>query len=387
MKKVIALISAFIVTILIAASPVLAQTVNSGDNQVLERNQTINGDYFSAGEKVTLSGTVNGDAYVAGGNVLVDGTINGDLIAAGGNVIIRGTVMDDIRVAGGNVTVSSQVGKNLTVLGGSVTISENSEIAGSLVAGVGNLQILAPITRGMTIGAGTVLIGNSVGGDITAGVGEMSFSQDASVAGNLEYWSEFDAEIPQGASISGSITKHAPPQGTTKAAESAVKGVFEAISIGVTLASFLSALVLGLLLIKFAPRYIENVSDNVLNAPARSLLYGLIFLVVVPVLAFFLFITLLFIPLSIVIMILYFLAMYVSKIFVAYALGRKVAEALNVKWAKGLVYLAGLVIFYLVTAIPVIGWIISLAALLLGLGALIISKNHYYNTLTSKKII
>lgn len=387
MKKLIVLIFVFFVSIILAVSPVFAQTVSSGENQVLERGQTIEGDYFSTGERVTVSGTVNGDAYIAGGNVIIDGNINGDLLVAGGNIVIRGTVQDDIRVAGGNITISSQVGKNLTVLGGSVNISENSQIAGSLVAGVGNLQIFAPIARGMTIGAGTVLIGNSVGGDITAGVGEMTLTPDASIAGNLEYWSELDAEIPQSATVSGNITKHSPPQGSARAAESAAQGIFGAISIGFTLASFFSALILGLLLVKFAPRYLENVSDNILNSPARSLLVGFIFLIVVPMLAIFLFVTLLLIPLSIVLMALYFLATYVSKIFVAYALGKKASELLKVNWARGLVYVAGLILFYLVTAIPVIGWILGFGALLLGLGALITSKNTYYKKLVDKKII
>ncbi len=386
MKKLFTFILLLVVG-LVNVAPVIAQTFTSGESATLPRNETVNGNYFATGDKVTVSGTVNGDAYVAGGNVLVDGTINGDLLVAGGNVTIRGTVTQDIRAAGGNIIISSDVGRNTTVVGGSVDITDSASLSGSLVAGTGNLQVFAPVASSITIGAGNAVIGNTVGGDIAAGVGEMTLSPDAQVAGNIQYWSENEADIAPGASVSGTIQQERPPQGSTQAAEKAAEGFFSAISVGVTLASFLSALILGLLLVKFTPRFLENTSQAIVNTPGRSLLVGFIALVIIPIGAFFLFITLLLIPLSFLVMVMYFVALYFSKLFVAYAIGTKAADVLNVTWAKGVVFAAGLILFYLLSAIPVIGWILSFIAMLLGLGALLSSKGSYYKTLQEKKLL
>lgn len=378
----------FILIISVGAGQALAQTFSQSDNSsVLQRDETVNEDYFATGDKVTVSGTVNGDAYVAGGEVLVDGTINGDLIVAGGNVTIRGTVTQDVRAAGGNILISSQIEGNTIVMGGSVSITDSATLSGSLVAGTGTLQVFAPVGGGMTIGAGTVQIGNSVGGNISAGTGELSFSPDASVSGNLTYWSENEADIAQGASVSGTVTQHTAPQGSTEAAQRAAEGFFSAISLAFTLSSFLSALILGLLFTKFAPRFLDKTSDTILEAPAKSALIGFITLIAIPVAAFFLFITLLLIPLSFVVMGMYFIAIYFSKIFVAYAIGKKASELLNGTWARGAVFLVGLVLFYLLSALPIIGWIVSFAALLFGLGALLSNKGAYYNTLRDKKLL
>lgn len=378
----------FVLAISVGAGQALAQTFSSNDtSSVLQRNETVHEDYFATGDTVTVSGTVNGDAYVAGREVLVDGTINGDLIVAGGNVTIRGTVSQDVRAAGGNITISSQIGGSTTVVGGNVSITDSAALSGSLVTGVGTLQVFAPVGGGMTIGAGTAQIGNSVGGNISAGIGEISFSPDASVSGNLTYWSEKKANIAQGASVSGTVTQHTAPQGSTEAAQKAAEGFFSAVSLAFTLASFLSALILGLLLTKFAPRFLEKTADTILEAPAKSALIGFVALITIPVAAFILFVTLLLIPLSFVVMGMYFIAIYFSKIFVAYAIGKKASELLNSTWARGVVFLAGLVLFYLLSALPLIGWIVSFAALLFGLGALLSNKGAYYKTLQDKKLI
>ncbi len=383
MKKLLVLFSLIIFLPLVVIGPIFAQNFSSGESPVLPRGETVTGDYFATGEKVTISGTVNGDAYVAGGNVLVDGTINGDLLVAGGNVTIRGTVTQDVRAAGGNVVVSSQIGRNTTITGGSVDITDSASLSGSLVAGTGNLQIFAPVAGGMTIGGGNVVIGNTVDGNIAAGVGQLTLTPDAQVRGDVHYWSEAEADIAPGASVSGSIRQDMPPRGSTEAAE----GVFSAIGAGLTLASFISALILGLLFIKFVPRFMERISETVRTAPVRSAVIGFIALVVVPILAFFLFITLLLIPLSIVVMVIYFLVMYLSKIFVAYAIGIKAAELLKVTWARGVVYAAGLILFYLISAIPIIGWIFGFVAMLIGFGAILSLKSTFYTTLRDKKLV
>ncbi len=375
------LISIFV--FLASTSPTFAQTLSKGDNPTLQKNQTINGDYFATGDKVVISGTVNGDAYVAGGSILIDGKINGDLLVAGGNVTIRGDIAQDVRAAGGNITISSHIGGNTTITGGSVTITDSASLSGSLVAGVGNLEIYAPVKKGMTIGGGTVQIGNQVGGDITAGVGELNFSSDANIQGNISYWSNNKVNISQGASISGQVS-HFPPSQQHDSSKDGAKGLFTGISFIFTLASFLTALLLGILCMRFFPRFFDKTAQIIRTSPGTAFLTGLITFIVVPFVGLFLFITIFLIPLSILLMGIYFIVLYISKIFVAYTIGKKGAEIVNVTWSRGFVFAAGLIIYYAITSIPVIGWIISFVGVIFGLGALISAKRAYYSIFAKK---
>lgn len=70
---------------------------------VLSAGQEVQGDYFTFGQHVEISGTVHGDVYAAGGEVLVDGVVDGDLIVAGGEVRVSGEITQDVRLAGGTV--------------------------------------------------------------------------------------------------------------------------------------------------------------------------------------------------------------------------------------------------------------------------------------------
>ena len=148
MKKVFLLVFVIFCTLIFTSSAFAAKNFQRNETVLLSKNDVVEGDYFAAGDRVTIAGTVNGDAYVAGGNGIIEGEINGELITPAGTDNIRGKVAQDVRVAGGQVTVSGDVGGNVTLVGGSLEASDSAKIAGSLVSAGGNLSVFAPIGRG-----------------------------------------------------------------------------------------------------------------------------------------------------------------------------------------------------------------------------------------------
>lgn len=387
MKKIIILLIILLFPLLsLLPVAVFAQTnFRSNESPSLAKNEVINDNYFSAGEKVTVSGIVNGDAFIAGGEVLIDGEINGDLLVAGGNVTIRGRVINDLRVAGGNLTISGPIEGNVTIVGGDIFLTDNARIGGSLVAVGGNFQVFSPIGKSATFAAGNVVIGNSIGGDIVAGVGKLDLVQSASVAGNINYWSSEKIDVSPNASVSGSITLHQTPQNKQK--ESEAKVALAGLTFFWKLVSFTSALILGLLFIKFFPVFSKGVSTTLQTSTLKSLFIGLIALVVTPVGVVLLLITIFGIPIAAIILIVYLIEIYLTKIFVSLALGEYLAKRFKWKISIGWIYLLGLVIFFILSSIPVLGALISLSGLLLGLGAILIYKQKYYFLAASKKIV
>jgi len=348
-------------------------------------NQVITKDfYISGGDVVEISGTVNGDVIVGAGQLMIDGTVNGDVLVAGGMLDISGTVSEDARVAGGQINITGKIGRNLTVVGGDVNISENAEIVGGVVIGAGSVRLAGEIGGDVLIGAGNVTLSNVIGGDVEVYSGVLLVTSGANIGGDLVYTSEEEAEIDKQASISGQLLRKTPPVvglDAEKKAKNVLDNLF-AFNFKTKLISFLSALIVGLILIRLFPKYAEMTKGVLRDNPWKALLYGVLFLFITPFAVLALLITILGIPLALFgIMVLgtYF---YLSKIFVANWLGAKIP--VGDKKNAYLSFALGLAGFYLITSLPFIGGFLSFAAMFFGIGAgLLACKDFYYKYISS----
>ena len=383
LKKLIAILISLLILPLAISSVFAAKNFERNETVLLSKDDVVEGDYFAAGERITIAGTINGDAYIAGGNVIIEGEINGDLIAAGGTVNIRGKVAQDVRVAGGQVTVSGNVGGNVTLVGGSLEVSDFAKITGSLVSAGGNLSVFAPIGKGATIGVGAATIGNLINGDVTAGVGELALTPSAKVNGDLTYWSDADVQIQDGAEVLGKTTHNFPQKKETQEPKKALSGLLAFFKI----ASFLAALIIGVILIKFAPQFTKVTTETVANKTALSLGIGLAALIITPLLILIIAVTIIGIPLALILLVLFLITIYLSKIFVSVAIGRKIVETINQKAGNYAVFILGLLVYTLITLIPIIGSVVAILAVLGGVGAIVATKKNLYKQLKTKKLI
>lgn len=388
MKKFFVILLSFFFIASVIAIPVFAQ--EERQNIVLLADQIHEGDYFAAGDNVNIMGTVNGDAYAAAGNVIVQGVINGDLLTAGGTVTISGDIQGDIRTAGGTIILSgASVGGNVTALGGTITIDSSSVIQGSLVSAGGNLQILAPVGRGATIGAGSVVLGNSVGGNILAGVGEMTLSQNAIINGDLTYYSESEATIAAGATVSGKITQQIPPNTrvNTEEVERTAEGFAKGLAFSLKVVDIFWLLIVGLIATQFFPIFMKRTAETVRGKIGWSLLTGLIVMIIFPVIGILLFVTLAGIPIAIVLLFIFLFIMWFARIFALHALGTEIAKRLKLKSGTNMTYVIGLIAYSVLTIIPVIGFFTQIIVVLSGIGAFLAIKKKYYEELRTKKLI
>ena len=352
----------------------------TGKIVVLPKNEVVESDYFAAGSSATISGTVKGDAYIVAGTIDFEGTIDGDLIAAGGVINVRGTVTDDLRLCGGQVIISGDIKGNLTVAGGSVTLTDSANINGSLITAGGNVNIFGPIGDNAIIGAGNLTIGNRIGGNVNAGAGEIKLTSNALIAGDLNYYSRAKAQIQEGAEVKGEVSHKIPHEvspGRVLGAGFIFYLIFEVIS----------ALIVGLLLLKIYPNFVDRVVDIIQVKSLNSLGIGFLGIIVIPVIFLILILTIIGIPLGIIIILPYFIYLYLSKVFVSLFIGRRLLKLFGTSLRSGWALLIGLVIFVIVTSIPFIGGIIYLIFLILGFGALLIFYKQTYSKLRSENVV
>lgn len=343
----------------------------------LPAGAVINKDYFAYGERVEISGTVNGDVYVAGREILVDGRINGDLLAAGGTITISGSVSQNVRVAGGEITLSGKIGRNLTVAGGNVGLNESAAVAGGLVAAAGRVRLAAPVGKDAKIAAGSVLVSGPVNGNLEAVTGDVRLTSKAVVSGDLIYWSQRIASITQGAKVGGVVTRKTMPE-FPRPRVGTLLGALAGVLLVAKLVSFVSTLILGLLFVYVLPRYTQSTVSILRQRPWASLGVGFVALVVTPVAAGMLLITVLGVPLALMVTALYLMAIYLVRVFVILWFGTALfawrGREVRPVWAL----VTGLFVYSLVTLIPFIGGFVTLFVVLFGLGAALLADRSVF---------
>ncbi|MGI5827992.1 MAG: hypothetical protein ACOX6V_03160 [Patescibacteria group bacterium] len=388
MRKLLSGLVIFLASTLLF-SPVFAQQENQQPQDILlEPEQTHEGNYFAAAPSVTVSGVVNGDAYVAGGTIIIEGIINGDLLAAGGTIYINGTVTEDVRIAAGQVVVSGSVGDSVTAAAGTVEVTNSGQVGDGIVTAAGNVRTFGPVNQDITAAAGQITVGDFVGGDINTYTEQLTLTPSAVVNGNIEYWSKTEADIQPGAQVFGTTERNEPQKIARPPLTEEVGRALTQAGLVAKLISLLSYLVVGLILLALFPVFTRQTVNTIYEQALLSLGIGFLTVILFPILFVILLITVVGIPIAFILLALFLIFWYLSVIFVSLVIGAKVLGLLLDRHKlNGWTLLVGLIIYGLLTLIPVVGWIIMFLAGLIGLGGLLIEERHYYSALHSEEVI
>jgi len=364
---------------MLAAVPVSAAEVRGLDEVNVESWEVIDDDLYVAGTTIDIDGTVNGDLWAAGGTLNINGTVTGDVTAAVSTLNIDGVVGGAVRVVGSAINIDGAIGGDLLVGGGTLSIDSNVTIGGDLLFAVGEAYIDGSVNGYVRGTADVVTISNGVGDDVRLGVDELTLTSGAIIQGDLTYTSENEASIQVGAQLLGE-TNHRQPGVKWPLWESPIPSV-----IG-NLLAFLMILLIGIVVILLASKRMALMADTIGRRPGLSLGWGAIVLFGTPIAALIVCITIVGIPLALIGLVLYGIALYLAQIPVALWLGRLIIGAFNRLDSRakkksrldskamltGALAL-GLVIICLLRMIPYAGWVIGLAVVLFGLGGALVS--------------
>ena len=258
-------------------------------------------------------------------------------------------------------------------------------MAGNLVLAGGNFRQNGPIAGNVKLAAGNALLSSTIGGFLHARVDTLHLSSQAEIGDNLIYWSGNQAAIEDGATIAGEVTRHQVT--SLEVPKEELLKFLAGLRALSKLASLIAALFIGWLLIKICPRFTQATTQVIQRKPWQAFGIGLIFIIVVPVVFGLLVATLVGIKLAFILMSGFFILVAIATIFSMILLGywimRLFTKEVNLGWAL----LVGVVAYCLLTYIPVLGGFVSLVALLLGLGSLLIVKRDLFKELKAKKLI
>lgn len=322
----------------------------------------------TAGASVELAQPVAGDLLAAGGRIRVVQPVAQDAALAGGDVAVQARIGQDLRAAGGRVALSAPVGGEAHLVGGSVRLERGAEVAGPAWLAGGEVQVLGRVGGGAKVFAGTLVVDGTIQGDLQVTAENVELRPGAQVGGALRYASRNPLRMADGAQVAGPIERRplperaAPPRGTGAA-----------MGLAFWLVTLFAAGVLWVLLF---PRFSDAARVQLQKAPAASLGAGLLVLVAMPMAVLLLAITLIGLPLAGVLVAAYGLVLLAGYLVVATTLAERLLGAAGKAGATSpaprLAALAvALLLLVLVSAIPVLGWLIALGALMAGSGALV----------------
>lgn len=354
-----------------------ASEFKSGDNLVIAKDEVVNDDLYFAGNSITIDGIINGDLIAAGSEIKVTGTINGGIIAAGRSITVTGKVTNDIRVAGGEVRIGGDVGDNVLAFTGNLIIEKNARIARDLTLGAGTATIDGTVNGNVNGGASNMVMNGATEGNVNVNISNnIKISPGATIGGNLEY------TAPRPGEISGIVS------GTTTYKETPVRRENFMSRLPGEIIGYLWLLLIGIVSLILAPELTQKISDNISVKPLKNLLWGLLFLIVTPIVAVLLLVTVIGIPPGLILLVVYIILLYISRIYIGLWVGQYVSGKLKQETKSRVLAMAlGLIIVVIGINLPIIGGFIHFIIILLGLGAIILTGYNGYKKLKEQKVI
>jgi hypothetical protein len=424
---------ALVIVVLMAVGvfgvPRVVRAVEFDEDGVIAADEVIDDDVFISGETVLIDGTVNGALFASGGEIAVNGRVNGDLVMSGGDVEVTGVVNGNLAFAGQSLSLSgvvkgsvffiggglelgpsAVVGRNVLFNGFGMEMEPGSSVGRDAIVGGYQASLAGQIERDVQAEVTALEIEGNIGRNVTAkvsGPGEgfsdgfqwpglpqpieagLRVAEDAHIGGALVYTSPVDQSDAIHATPEGGIT-YEPAE--KKAALSPGQRAGQWLLARTR--DFLTLLVLGGLVVWRVPALLNRLADQARAKPLPSAGKGLVIVIAGYVGAFVLAGLILvlgilmgvvtlgrlagvifgvgFSGLAMTVALFTLCVAYISKLIVAYLIGKWVVQRLvpqqtdNVGWS----FVLGVVLYIFLRSIPVLGWLIGVVATLIGMGAM-----------------
>lgn len=389
---------------------------------------TVNGLLVASGNIITVDGKINGDAIFSANQVLIKegALINGNMVVMGNTVMLNGLVTGSLIGASANVTTreKASIGRNIYYAAYSVEIQPGTLINRGIYAGAYQVVLGGEVAQDAVISAKAIAVSGKIGKNAKFEVGVpgeggpnisipgffpppgahprinagLNISPEAQIGGQLSYTSQIEQNASIQSKPQGGIVFATPvPDEKDKQSSPPTHG-FMASALAKKLLQILrdliSLLIAGALVLWLIPAIMQKSADQAKAKLLPSAGYGIatILLGYAVALLAALIVILVSILLSIVsldglgssvlglglsglifaLTAFTLLISYGSKLIVAFITGEwimnKIAPnaAPQKVWALGV----GILIYVILRAIPVLGWLIGLAATIIGVGAM-----------------
>lgn len=337
-------------------------TYKSGEYVRISSADSIQTQLLATGEAVEMFGWLGNDLFSAAEILSIDGAITDDALVAGRRITVRGTIGDLLMGAADSFLIDGEIDGDIFIAGREVRITENARILGNAYIAASSLNI----------------DGGNINGQLTAVANSMNINGIINNKADLygrnftfgpNYHAEYGTDITSNREIHRENLGDIPANLNITVSESEIWRVI-LFKVGL----YISLLITGLVLIRIFEKNAVDLFRFSTERLWKNTGIGFLAFLAVPLAAFILFILVVTIPLSLILILLYGLALLTGYLLVAMILGvmsilyfRDEANASTYYWglALGIIYIA------IMVNLPFIGWLFHALLLFFGLGSIV----------------
>ncbi|MFA6252290.1 MAG: hypothetical protein WCX74_02730 [Candidatus Paceibacterota bacterium] len=358
---------------LIPISFVAAATFSSGE-KVFMQGDAIEGNAFLAGNTVTVDNEIRGDLFAAGEKIFINGKINGDLICVAKEIIINGEVNGNVRCAFQEIRIRGNIERSVLGLGEKIHIEKDSSIGRDLIFAGAEATVDGTVKGSLDINSSSLAINGMVGQNVNYYSDEensentgLFINSGSNVNGNVNYNAFGQVKGDTAKSVLGTVNKYDPE----------IKNIRNDVKTNVIaqLGFLVSLILTTLALVLVGKNSLQKLVKRMVPSVWSSVGIGAICFFALPVIGIILLVTGIGAYLGIVCF-LFWIIMLLLAIFFA---GISFGELVNNKLFKGkiknfaLIAILGVLLGYILTLIPFLGFIIFIFGLWWGIGGIILA--------------
>ncbi len=328
------------------------------------------GDVWTGGAEAKLSTPATGNAQIGGAIVEVTAPVGGDLSAWGADVSVSAPVTGTARLYAARAHVATTIGRDLTVMTALAELGPETQVEKATEINAARATIAGTFKGPLTIRAETVTFDGTAEGAAAITARTLTLGTKASFAGDLTVYSDAATQIPP-AIVKGKLLIK-PLAESPAMVGGPAGGWVSRLSAALMLAGV--GLVAGLLFLWLGRGAVEDAIDDLVEHTGWSGLTGVGIVILLPLAAILLTITLVGAPLAVFVMLALPLLMLLGLAIAGFGIGEFLLNRTGEPRSTGarvLMLLLGLVALALACLIPWIGPFLGFLATLFGFGALI----------------
>lgn len=342
-------------------SPAHAIERRKGNVITVGSSETINDTLILMTQEADIAGTINGDLIVFGRHVSVSGVVKGDVISFCRNLDVKGKVEGNIYSFAQSARVEGQAARNLIGFVQTLELPSQGRVGFDLITFTEDGELSGSVGRDAALFGESVSVRGNIGRNVSVFAHNVTLSSNARVSGDFKarVHKKENVHIAEGAVITGKTDV----QIRTERSRYQRPGFYFWKVI-----TLLGAWIVGLLIAAFFPAAFAFVPRTSSDLGLKAGI-GFLVLVVTPIAACILAVTLIGLPLALISFGLWLLALYLAKILVGAAIAQAwFKPASSAPRAMAMPLLASLALVWLLTNIPYIGGLFSLLVCIAGMG-------------------
>lgn len=340
------------------------------DKYEVAADRAISNEVWILAETIDIRGKAVDDVFALAKRITLSGTFDNDAWAAGDEVVFSGKTADHGRFFGRRVEVNGKIGSSLTAAGSSIQLGKDSVVKGDAVLAGENVVLEGQVQGRVRVLAYSATINGKIGGNLRIIADDIVVMPGSEIRGNLVYTSAKELFLDEKVKLGGRMTRKEAP---VSAPWTPPEPTFRQIA-GVQVFLYLCALVVAIPFLALFPQFTGRAVRCVRQSPWKSAFAGFAAFCLMPMLSFFALLTIIGIPFGVLLFTTYLMLLYVCKFVPALALGGIILRRRGPqRFSRVLTALFfGLILVYVLAALPVAGGVIWFVITLLGLGGMVL---------------